>query len=161
MGKTKIERQRADLTRETAGVIKRAPKPQLSGGKVAPNFHSLFTAPTGKNPLDDLPDGGGIEENVEIELSEALRRILEEKRQLRDTYRIYNDANYYTVLVFQSEEQKRQFLALTGWGHPDDKFINGLQVADRIGLDIEPILLPRPNPRKTPKALRDHVLKEK
>lgn len=160
MGKTKIDRKPVDLGQRKAGVIQRARKLQLSGDKVAPNFRSLFSHPGGPNPLDELPDGGGIEENVALELGESLRRILEEKKQLRDMYRVHNDANYYAVLVFQSEEQKGQFLALTGWGHPDDKFINGLQVADKIGIEIEPIFLPRPNIRKAPKALRDHIMKE-
>jgi hypothetical protein len=160
MGKTKIDRQRVSLTGQGSTQIQRAKKPKLGGKTAAPNFRSLFTPEGGPNPLDGLPDGGGIEENVENELSEALRLILEEKRQLRDMYRVQNDANYYAVLVFQSEGQKGRFLALTGWGHPDDKFINGLQVAEKIGVDIEPVFVPRSNIRKMPKALRDHIMKE-
>ena len=160
MGKTKISRQPVGLTGAPTAKIQRPKKTKLDGRKAAPNFRSLFTPERGPNPLDALPDGGGIEENVENELSETLRLILEEKKQLRDMYRVQNDPNYYAVLVFQSEEQKGQFLALTGWGHPDDKFINGLQVADKIGVEIEPIFVPRPNIRKTPKALRDHIIKE-
>ena len=111
-------------------------------GMVAPNFETLF------EPDDDdtvpLPLGDDVEADVAVEMTETLRLLLEHKKRQRDLYRISNDDEFWLAICFQSREQKEAFLAALKLADLGDKYIDGLQVAQRLGVAIEPVPLPKP-----------------
>jgi len=133
--------------------IRKLPPP----GFQRPNFGSL-ALPTIENPLDGEPQGdGGLQGDVDEEISIALQTVLDERKQRRDKYRVVNDPDYYFLVCFQSADQRKEFLDKIGWTDwEDDKFVNGLEVARRLDVDIEPINLPQRKFRaKTPVKLRE------
>lgn len=139
--KPKIERpiiERPKIVRPVIERPKMAPR-----GMMWPEFDTLFE-PDDENPLDDLPDGGDIEENVDAELAVTLDTLLTNKKGKNEAYRIANDDEFWLAICFQSEEQKFQFLELSGWIALGDKYIDGLKVAQRLNLAVEPIAMPKP-----------------
>lgn len=139
--KPKIERpiiERPKIVRPVIERPKMAPR-----GMMWPEFDTLFE-PDDENPLDDLPDGGDIEENVDAELAVTLDTLLTNKKGKNEAYRIANDDEFWLAICFQSEEQKFQFLELSGWIALGDKYIDGLKVAQRLTLAVEPIAMPKP-----------------
>ena len=139
--KPKIERpviERPKIVRPVIERPKMAPR-----GMMWPEFDTLFE-PDDENPLDDLPDGGDIEENVDAELAVTLDTLLTNKKGKNEAYRIANDDEFWLAICFQSEEQKFRFLELSGWIALGDKYIDGLKVAQRLNLAVEPIAMPKP-----------------
>lgn len=147
----KIERQHLALGGDKGRRINR-----VRPGEVAPNFDSLFDAAGVRNPLARLQDTGDLTENGEQEISAALAAIKAEKKQRRDQYRVLTDPNFYLVVCFQSTDQKDEFLGKAGWAEPGTKYLDGLEIAAKLGVDVQPINLPRKSVRPAPKALRGH-----
>jgi len=139
--------------------VKPKPKaPPLKPGEKRPRFDSVFD-PTGvKNPLDGLEYTGDLEKDAGAEMSEALRAIIEQKRAMRETYRLTTDPEFWFAVCFQSREQKDEFLKLVGWAQYGDKYLDGLKVAEALGVAIEPINLPRLGAKPSPKLLRSDEL---
>lgn len=139
--KPKIERpviERPQIVRPVIERPKMAPR-----GMMWPDFDTLFE-PDDENPLDDLGDSGDIEENVDAELAVTLDTLMTNKKGKNEAYRIANDDEFWLAICFQSEEQKFQFLELSGWIALGDKYIDGLKVAHRLNLAVEPIAMPKP-----------------
>ncbi len=147
----KIERQQLDLNSKGSKRINR-----VRPGEVAPDFDSLFDPAGIRNPLAKLQDTGDMTENAEQEISAALAAIKAEKKQRRDQYRVLTDPNFYLVVCFQSTDQKDEFLEKSGWAAEGTKYLDGLELAGQLGVDVQPINLPRKSVRPAPKALRGH-----
>lgn len=126
-------------------------------GERKPVFESLFGDPPAEltpDPLAELEYSGDIERDGEAEANAILEAIKREKALRRDAYRLLVDSEYFLVICFQSREQKEEYLRLKGWDDLGDKYLNGLAIADREGLAIEPINLPAKPTRAMPKLLR-------
>ena len=54
------------------------------------------------------------------------------------------DTEYWVALCFQTREQKEQFLHLMGWFELGDKFIDGMQAAERAGVVLAARIPPLP-----------------
>ena len=147
----KIERQVVGLGGDKGRKINR-----VRPGEVAPDFDSLFDPSDIRNPLNKLRDTGDFGENAEQEVSAALAAIKAEKKQRRDQYRVLTDPNFYLVVCFQSTDQKDEFLRLSDWGEEGEKYLDGLDIAAKLGVDVRPINLPRKSTRPAPKALRGY-----
>ena len=147
----KIDRQQLNLGSGKGRKINR-----VRPGEVAPNFDSLFDAAGVRNPLAKLQDTGDMTENAEQEISATLAAIKAEKKQRRDQYRVLTDPNFYLVVCFQSTDQKDEFLEKSGWAAEGTKYLDGLELAGQLGVDVQPINLPRKSVRPAPKALRGH-----
>lgn len=135
-------------------------KPKIGSvtlGEQRPVFDSLFGAfpaePT-PNPLAKLELDGSPEDRAEGEVSAVLQHILDEKKLRRDQYRTMLDHEFWVALCFQNREQKERFLELVGWTDLGDKYIDGLKVAERLDVPIEPENLPLKDVRPAPKLLR-------
>jgi hypothetical protein len=125
-------------------------------GERRPDFGSL-TRPAIENPFDVDPTlTQGLEGDADEEVSAALQAVLDERSGRRDAYRVTNDQNYYCVLCFQSEGQKKEFLDRAGWSGLGERLIDGLRLARLMGVDIDPINLPLSEfSRDMPVGLRD------
>jgi hypothetical protein len=147
----KIERKPLGLGGAGKGKINR-----VRPGERAPDFDSLFDPSGIRNPLAKLKDTGDPTQNGEQEISATLAAIKAEKKERRDQYRTLTDPNFYLVVCFQSTDQKNEFLQKSGWAEEDAKYLDGLELAARLGVDVQPINLPRKSTRPAPKALRGH-----
>lgn len=173
MAKKKIKVEKVDVASIKASIKKQtdAAKKKMNRQRSAPRDHEApdfwgwMDDPDIGNPFDTLEDTGSIEENdnqaTEV-MSDALRRIVEEKRRRREKYHMLTDANFYLVVCFQTHEQKEEFMQAKGWdriqGNAMNRYLNGLEIADLEGIEIEPVYIPTKEPPQAPKALRDHPI---
>jgi len=67
--------------------------------------------------------------NEEIQ---GLKKHKEDKKILMDA----RDSEYWLAICFQSREQKKKFLAEAGWSDLGDKYLDGMKIADRMGIEI-------------------------
>lgn len=100
-----------------------------------------------------------LEHNADAEMSEVVRQIRDEKRIKFDRFRVSRDPDYWLALCFQSREQRDEFLRLAKWDAIGGRFVNGLDVARRLGIDIQSIdLSPLPMRGKPKKYTREEVI---
>jgi hypothetical protein len=148
----------------TLKVKKETPLKTTGGVKLKqskPSFNSLMgdhPAEVADNPLDSLPDTGDLEGNTQAEISAALAFIIAEKKIRRDAYRVMVDHEYWVCVCFQSRDQKEEFLDKAKWRDLGEKYIDGLALAKRMRLDVQPIPLNAKLPPKAPKSLREEVM---
>lgn len=127
-------------------------KPIKAKGQGAPHYHSLYE--TEASPLSALEYPGDVEGNATVELETVESFIKEQRQGERERWRLLTDPDFWCCLVFQSREQRDDFLARAGWADIGPKYLNGLAVAHRLGIDIDPIALPRKPVRPMPRPLR-------
>jgi hypothetical protein len=153
----------------TKPTITKRDKPNLGSGKtrlakrpkkgeVAPVFDSLFGArpaqPT-PDPLSTVVLTGDIEADALAEVDAYRSALYRAEQERLDQYReLVNDPEYWCVICFQNRKQKEEFLEKLQLLDLGDKYLDGLKVAERLGVEIEPINLPRPKTPKTPVLLR-------
>lgn len=149
---SKIERAQTErLSRGAGGKMERRQKPP--SGTKWPDFSSVF------NPMDDPLDGLTPSDDLEGNANDIMNAVaevfIEDEHKKLDDYRTMLDPAFYTVVCFQSQEQRDDFLAKAGWDDLGSTYIDGLQVARRLGLDVPPIPLATKGPKKIPRPLRD------
>lgn len=149
----KIERAKPVISREKKEIERRNVEIER-----IPDLNTMFV--DDGDPLENVDyDQNDIETSANNEMSEILRLIIEKRKTDAERFRITFDTDYYIEICFQSVDQKKKFLELTGWAHPEDKYINGLEVARKLNLPIEPIKLePIPLRGKPKKYTREEVI---
>jgi hypothetical protein len=125
-----------------------------------PVFDSLlgaYPAERTPDPLAELREIATvtIEDDATDEVSAIAQAIADEKILRRDAYRTMVDPEFWFAVCFQNREQKEAFLKAVGWFAHGDKYLDGLWVARKLGIQIEPILLEAKPIRAAPKLLRD------
>lgn len=140
---------------------------QAPAGTSAPDFWGMLDDPDIGDPFGDLefnPDANleqTATQEVEV-IGEALKRILAEKQERRQKYQLLTDASYYVTVVFQTVEQKLAFMEKAGWDSLDGNFqgmmLNGLELADMMGIELETVYIPKKDPPQAPVALRDQKI---
>ncbi len=147
----KLTRPSMDKPKTGRPRLERAVRPPR--GTAWPDFDSMFVA------RDDLWDGvefsADLEENADAVMGRVKEVFIENEQQKLDDYRTMLNPYFYAVVIFQSEEQKREFLRLAGWLDLGELYIDGLKVAQRMGLDVPPIPLEVKKPKRMPRPLRD------
>jgi hypothetical protein len=92
------------------------------------------------DPLEDVDyNPNDLEASATNEMTEIVRQIKEQKKALQDRFRVARDPDYWLALCFQSHEQRDEFLQKSGWAAPDTKYLNGLEIAARLGVSVSPI----------------------
>ena len=106
----------------------------------APDFDTLFEDEG--DPLEVVEyDAENLEVSAEREMSEIVRQIKADKKTRYERFRIEQNKHYYLVLCFQSCDQRDEFVQEVGWPTTEGRFINGLEVARRLGVDVKPFKL--------------------
>lgn len=131
----------------------------------APDFWGWLDDPDVGNPFENWEYPGDLERGTADEvdtISDALRRIIEEKRQRREKYALLVDGEYFFSVVFQCQAQRDRFIEAMGWGRADgnvqNRILNGLELAVLQDIPLELIYLPTKEPPQAPKDLRDHPI---
>lgn len=141
------------------------PEPGKGIGRIAkidrnaPDFETVFEEEDA-DPLGAVEyDENDLEASAEREMTELVRQIKAEKKAQYDRFRVGRDPDYYVVVCFQSHDQRDEFLQKSGWAPEGERFVNGLDVCRRLGLDVAPISLePLPQRGKPRKYSREEVL---
>ena len=98
---------------------------------------------------------GNFEADAQEEVSEILSAIKREKKERRDKYRLLVDPEFWFCVCFQSRQQKEEFLEKSGFGGVGgDKYLDGLKLAEALGVEINPVNLETKPPPLAPKLLR-------
>lgn len=127
-----IERQKVEITRQSAGIKRQSVKID----RTAPDFESMFDDGD-ESMLAGVEQTGDFQVDADENMSAALREIIERKKATQERFRISTDPEFFFCVVFQSREQKEQFLEGIGWMELGDKYINGLEVARRLGIPVD------------------------
>ena len=102
----------------------------------APDLDTMFEDEG--DPLELVEyDDENLEASAESEMSEIVRQIKADKKARYERFRIEQNKHYYLMLCFQSRDQRDEFAQATGWATVEGRFVNGLDVARRLGVDIE------------------------
>lgn len=101
----------------------------------APDLNSMF------DDGDDDPTAGveatdDLQADLDNGMSAALREIIERKRATQERFRTATDPEFFFCVVFQSRDQKDEFLRLIQWDDMGDKYLSGLEVARRLEIPI-------------------------
>lgn len=146
------------LERPDAGKLK-ADRPKLERPERPPRGMQWPKLETLWNPIDDplaaFDPTGDQEDNANQIMVRVEGAFIEDEGRKLDEYRTMVDPEFYVVVCFQSYEQKMDFLAKAGFADLGEKYIDGLKVAKRMGLDVPPIPLPTKEPKRMPRLLRD------
>lgn len=160
MAKRKIEIKRPSI--DADAIKKKIKRRKAPKGTQAPDFYGWLDDPDAGDPMGNMVPTDDLEADATAEvevIGEALKKILEEKRQRREAYALLTDQSYYCTLVFQTTGQKLAFLEEKGWMDADNfqgMMFNGLEIADIEGVEIEPVYIPTKEPPKAPVKLREH-----
>ncbi len=127
-----MDRQKPTLTRSTPTLT--ADRPKLM--RNAPDFESTFDDGDG-NPFADIEATGDLQTDVDETMSEALRLLIQKKKASMERYRVATDSEFFFCVCFQSREQKEAFLKLAGWDDIGDKYLDGLEIARRLKIQLE------------------------
>jgi len=126
--------------------------------KRLPDIETMFNVDG--DPLEDVDfDPNDLEASATAEMSEIVRLIKEKKKESSDRFRTANDTDYWVALCFQCREQRDEFLRKAGWSDLGEKYLNGLEIARRLGVDVEVFdLKPLPLRGKPKKFSRKEVI---
>ncbi len=147
------------LTLKSPTLLKTARSLKLGSGK--PSFASLLgdhPAEVADNPLDMLDYPADLEGKARAELDAVQSFIRDERKVKRDAYRVLVDHEYWLCICFQSRAQKEEFLAKAGWADLGEKYVDGLALAELLGVDVRPVPLTTKAAPKSPKSLREEVM---
>ena len=84
-------------------------------------------------------DSGELQADSDAIMSEALRAVIERKKATQERFRVATDPEFYSVICFQSREQKEDFLKKAGWIAEGEggRYLNGLEIARIMDIKIE------------------------
>lgn len=87
----------------------------------------------------DMDDGKGVStpEKRERELSETLKKLKAGLQHEQAVFLENVDSEYWFCVCFQTRAQKDEFLEKMGWVDLGDKYLDGLEVAQRQKMKIE------------------------
>ncbi len=129
-------KERPVIEKKTVSLDKR----ERASLKKLPDLATMFEDEG--DPLEDVEyDENDLEASADAEMSEILRQIKERRKAQNDRFRIARDPRYFVVLCFQSHDQVNEFLRKSDWAEEDTVYLNGLEIARRLGVDVQPIAL--------------------
>lgn len=108
----------------------------MKDNKICPIASTIKPEPIDYSDLNS----GDIEKDLELEAQKIL------KRKQQDNLGVILDSNYYFNVYFICEQDKNEFFEKLGISDLNDMFINGYELAKRLGIDIskKEIHLPKP-----------------
>lgn len=148
-----MERKTKSLERKSKSLTRKQSKLN------APDIDSMFD-PTG---LPGLPENSaeGLQASSDQEVSDMMASIRENRKNNAERFRDIESGEFWFCVCFQSRSQKDKFIAdlLKKYApNKDDfgnKYVSGLELADMLGIPVEPIVLGAKKSRLAPKALRE------
>ena len=94
------------------------------------------------HPFDEIVYTGNDEVDTAQEFNEVQKGFMERNRAEQERFRLATDSEYWCCLVFQSREQKEQFLQAMKWMVHGDKYIDGVKVAKSLNVELNSVKVP-------------------
>ena len=95
-----------------------------------------------EHPFDKIEYTGNDEVDTAQEFNEVQKGFMERNRAEQERFRLATDSEYWCCLVFQSREQKEQFLQAMKWMVHGDKYIDGVKVAKSLNVELNSVKVP-------------------
>lgn len=152
-----MEREKVKLKRSGAVVIGGRGAKLRRHKPTDPDFDTFldFT----DNPLDGVETNqNDIQESADQEVSAVAQEIARNRKAYEDHFRVSGDPDFYICVVFQSHDQKDEFLRNGKFEDLGERFINGLEFSRRIGVKVNEIELEPIKMRGNPKKYRKEVI---
>ena len=128
------------------------------GGKIKPKKIDLaqtLNAPEVENPLDEVDYTGELEHDANAEVSALLTGFRERARQEQDRFTLATDSEFWFAVGFKSREQKEAFLTAVGWDEHGDKYLNGVNIAQALGIPLPPVALTDATRKQVDRRLKE------
>lgn len=84
----------------------------------------------------------GLEKSVDEELSEVKQRFADDAKIEKLRFKQNTDSEYWVAICFQSREHKEDFLKQADLMEIGDKYLDGILVAEKLGLKLDPQNIP-------------------
>ena len=118
---------------------------KLGGSGISLNIGGKPTIGVGSkqaHPFDVIEYTGNDEVDTAQEFNEVQKGFMERNRAEQERFRLATDSEYWCCLVFQSREQKEQFLQAMKWMVHGDKYIDGVKVAKSLNVELNSVKVP-------------------
>lgn len=92
-----------------------------------------------KKPIKEIIYTSGVP-NVEKDALDELKEVSKLSIDRKNESKTFNNnvnANYFTCLIFNTQEQLDEFIQKVGIICEDRQYINGLELAQKLGINIE------------------------
>lgn len=106
-----------------------------SSGPKLPETKSLFGGEEEKG--DEDWDGRPAEETSKEELTELQKGFKDRAKKEDERFVEATDSEYWIAVCFQTRDMKEEFLTKTGLLDYGDKYLDGMQVAAKLGVTLE------------------------
>lgn len=106
------------------------------------------------DPLKDVDYTQGVEQAAADETSALLEGFRQRAQQEQDRFTTATDGEYWFVVAFQSRQQKETFLKALGWLENGDKYLDGVTLAEDMGIELPEVRLSDPVARGVDKKLK-------
>ena len=105
--------------------------------------------------------GADVEAMAEQELSEVLSGFKDRAKREDQRFQEATDSEFWIAIYFQSRDQKEEFLNKLGLMEIGDKYLDGMLVAEALGVTLESYIPPMPQLRLDPRlaALAQRVVR--
>ena len=104
--------------------------------------------------LAELPEGT-LQDDYEYELNEVQTAFKARAKAEEIRFELATDSEYWTCLCFQTREQAEAFAAAVSWLTPGDKYVDGVQVARALGIELPAAKVPYNTSSKKDRKLID------
>lgn len=120
-----------------------------SGGLLEDDQVRLFgdDASSGDDLNQEPPRPDQVERMAAEEVSEILASFKARERTEEQRFHDATDSEFWVALCFQTREQKEEFLHKMRWFELGDKYIDGMQAAERANVTLSSRIPPMPTAR--------------
>ena len=82
--------------------------------------------------------------NVETDFIDEISHVSSKRKAESQLMKNNTDANYFTCIYFNNTNQLEEFLSKIGYSPKDKQYINGIDFATHLGLEIDTPSMPAP-----------------
>lgn len=109
----------------------------VGGALPLPSAGSSMVAPKSLDAMKPKKSCGDIERDCDDEVAEIESAFEARAKEESRRFAKATDSEYWVCLCFQTREEVEEFMEKSGWGNPQEKYIDGRKVADALGIEIK------------------------
>lgn len=133
------------------------------GGAAGKSKDSIKRQEAQPNPLHAYKPTDSLEDDCQTEADIIKQTLREADARIAEESRIKNATEYWFCCVFESEEQKKEFIEKMGWDQlpmQGDKYFDGTAIARLHNIPLQKVILKREkgSPKSVFKKLIDNEI---
>lgn len=101
----------------------------------------------------EYPGQPNVEVDSEVELTELQKKFRENAKKEKELKEKNTSSEFWSCIVFETQEQRDAFYSLLGMNEADNQYINGKKLIKALGLKIETDQLTAPGKFKVNKDI--------